>query len=70
MRAVLDDEQMWIVFADVCKILGYANPSDRAKCLQRDESKMLDVLLKNGLARCVNQRGLFRFCCRSNRDAR
>lgn len=57
----------WIVFADVCKALGYKNPSHESKKVDPDEKCKLDIGLKNTLAVCINRRGLLRFALFANK---
>lgn len=65
---VLDDEgERWIVFADICKALGYKNPNHESKKVRQPEKKKLEIGLKNTLAVCINQRGLLSFTLFSNK---
>ena len=63
------DGDRWIVFADICKALGYKNPCHESKKVDSCEKRKLDIGLKNTLAVCVNQRGLLRFVLFSNKVA-
>lgn len=57
----------WIVFADVCRALGYKNPNHESKKVDSAEKCKLDIGLKNTLAVCINQRGLLRFTLFANK---
>lgn len=61
------DGDRWIVFADICKALGYKNPSHESKKVDSDEKCKLDIGLKNTLAVCINRRGLLRFALFANK---
>lgn len=69
IRVVEHSGQRWMVFADVCKVFGYKNPSHQSKYLDSDEKCHLDIGLKNGLAICINERGLKYFAVISGRQA-
>ena len=61
IRTVKHDGQLWIVFADICKALGYRNPAHESKRLDSEEKCKLDIGLKNTLALCINRDGLYTF---------
>lgn len=61
------DGDSWIVFADICKALGYKNPSHESKKVNSTEKCKLDIGLKNTLAVCINRRGLLRFTLCANK---
>lgn len=61
------DGDRWIVFADICKALGYKNPSYESKKVDPVEKCKLDIGLKNTLAVCINRRGLLRFALFANK---
>lgn len=64
----LDDEgERWIVFADVCKALGYKNPNHESKKVDASEKRKLEIGLKNTLAVCINRRGLLGFTLFANK---
>lgn len=66
---VLDHEgQRWIVFADICKVLGYKNATHEAKSFPPCEKRRLEIGLKNTLAICINESGLARFTLFANKE--
>ncbi len=67
IRTVDHDGQRWIVFADICKALDYKNPSHQSKKVRDGEKCHLEVGLKNSLAVCINERGLYSFVVFSNK---
>lgn len=69
IRTVEHDGQHWIVFADICRALGYKNPNHESKKIRPEEKCRLDIGLKNTLAVCVNERGLYSFAVFSNKIA-
>ncbi len=68
IRVVEYDDQKWIVFADICKVLGYKNPNHESKRLLPDEKCRIDIGLKNTLAVCVNRDGLLALRLFSSKD--
>ena len=68
IRCVQSEGQQWMVFADVCRVLGYKNPQHQAKYLREEEKCKLDIALKNTLVNCVNRNGLRRVCLLSAKD--
>ena len=58
VRTVKKGNQTWVVFADLCKALGYKNPSSQKKYVSENDMTTLDIGLKNVLANCINRRGL------------
>lgn len=70
IRSLDAEGDRWIVFADICKALGYKNPNHESKKVDPEEKRKLDIGLKNTLAVCINRRGLLRFSLFANkRDA-
>ena len=69
IRVVEHDGQRWMVFADVCKALGYKNPNHQSKYLTSGEKCRLDIGLKNTLAICINQDGLHFFTMLANKKS-
>lgn len=67
IRVVDSSGQRWIVFADICKALGYKNPNSESKRIAPNEKCKLEIGLKNTLAVGINRRGLFRFSFFTNR---
>lgn len=55
------------MFSDICKALDYKNPNNASKKVRPDEKCKLDVGLKNTLAVCINERGLYSFAMFSNK---
>uniref|UniRef100_UPI0026236CAA BRO-N domain-containing protein n=1 Tax=uncultured Mailhella sp. TaxID=1981031 RepID=UPI0026236CAA len=68
IRCVQSEGQQWMVFADVCRVLGYKNPQHQAKYLREEEKCKLDIALKNTLVNCVNRNGLRRVCLLSAKE--
>lgn len=68
IRTLDHDGQHWIVFSDICKALGYKNPSHQSKKVRPEEKCHLEVGLKNSLAVCINERGLYSFVIFSNKE--
>ncbi len=62
IRTVCKDDQIWMVFADVCRVLGYKNPRHQIKRIPESEKCKADILLKNTLVSCVSWMGLRRIC--------
>lgn len=69
IRVVEHSGQKWMVFADVCKALGYKNPNHQSKYLNPDEKCRLDIGLKNTLATCINQDGMHFFTMLANKKS-
>lgn len=69
IRVVENNGQKWMVFADVCKALGYKNPNHQSKYLNSGEKCRLDIGLKNTLAICINQGGLHFFTMLANKKS-
>ena len=69
IRVVEHGGQKWMVFADVCKALGYKNPNHQSKYLTSGEKCRLDIGLKNTLATCINQDGLHFFTMLANKKS-
>lgn len=70
IRSLDAEGDRWIVFADICKALGYKNPNHESKKVDPEEKRKLDIGLKNTLAVCINRCGLLRFSLFANkRDA-
>lgn len=69
IRVVEDSGQRWMVFADVCKALGYKNPNHQSKYLADGEKCRLDIGLKNTLAVCISEPGLHFFTLLANKAA-
>ena len=67
VRYLDDGGERWIVFADICKALGYKNPNHESKKVDSSEKRKLEIGLKNTLAVCINQRGLLGFTLFSNK---
>lgn len=67
IRVVEHDRQKWMVFADVCKALGYKNPNHQSKYLTAEEKCRLDIGLKNTLAVCISKPGLHFFTLLANK---
>ena len=58
VRTVEHDGQKWVVFADVCNVLGYKNPRHQVKFIRDEDKCKLDIGLKNTLVNCVNRRAI------------
>ncbi len=69
IRVVENNGQKWMVFADVCKALGYKNPNHQSKYLNSEEKCRLDIGLKNTLATCISQSGLHFFAMLANKES-
>lgn len=69
IRVVEHSGQRWMVFADVCKALGYKNPNHQSKYLNFGEKCRLDIGLKNTLATCISQSGLHFFTMLANKKS-
>ena len=67
IRMVEHSGQKWMVFADVCKALGYKNPNHQSKYLTSGEKCRLDIGLKNTLAICIREPGLHFFTMLANK---
>ena len=67
IRMVEHSGQKWMVFADVCKALGYKNPNHQSKYLTSGEKCRLDIGLKNTLAICISEPGLHFFTMLANK---
>lgn len=67
IRSLDAEGDRWIVFADICKALGYKNPNHESKKVDPEEKRKLDIGLKNTLAVCINRRGLLRFSLFANK---
>ncbi len=67
IRSVYMCGQTWVVFSDVCKALGYKNPSSEHKRVSDDQKRHIDIGLKNALAVCVNLDGLKRYAALSSK---
>ena len=68
IRAVEHEGKRWIVFADVCKALGYKNATHEAKSFPPYEKRRIEIGLKNTLAICINESGLARFTLFANKE--
>lgn len=68
IRTVCRDDEIWMVFSDVCRALGYANSRDQFKKLPDEVRTKVDVLAKNTLVGGVNKAGLYRFCTLSDKS--
>lgn len=66
VRAVDNAGQRWVVFADVCRAVGYKNPNHESKKLELAEKCKLEIGLKNTKVTGVNKRGLLRFALYAN----
>ncbi len=61
IRVMQCDDGPWVVFADVCRTLGYKNPNHESKRIFPEDKRKLEIGLRNTLAVCVNKRGLYSF---------
>jgi anti-repressor protein len=62
LRTFLINEEPWFVANDVCKILGFANPSETLKRLDEDEvnsTEVIDSLGRRQVTNIVNEPGLY-----------
>ena len=67
IRTVCSDDQIWMVFADVCAAVGFKNARHEIKRLLPEEVKKLDIGLRNTLAAGITKSGLWRFASLSPR---
>lgn len=67
VRMLNKNGELWWVLADVCKVLGIANPTQTAARLDDDERAMLDIGLRNGKVNCINESGLYSVILRSDK---
>ena len=67
VRMLNKNGEPWWVLADVCKVLGIANPTQTAARLDDDERAMLDIGLRNGKVNCINESGLYSVILRSDK---
>lgn len=67
IRVINSDGEKWIIFADICKALGYKNPNHENKKIPEDEKRRFEIGLKNTLAIGINKRGLLSFALFSNK---
>lgn len=68
IRTIDDNGQRWVVFADICKALGYKNPNHESKKVELEDKCKLEIGLKNTLAVCISKRGLYVFSLLSNKS--
>lgn len=68
IRTVCADDQIWMVFSDVCKAVDFKNPQHESKRFLSDEMRKIEIGLKNTLANCINKAGLWRFSFLSSRQ--
>ena len=68
IRAMDHEGQRWIVFADICRTLGYKNANNEAKMIPSNEKCRLEIGLKNTCAVCINKNGLARFTLFANKE--
>ncbi len=62
VRMSLVEGEPWFVLADLCKVLGIANPSDVASRLDEDalgSTEVIDSLSRKQTARTVNEAGMY-----------
>lgn len=67
IRSVCFGGQQWVVFSDVCKVLGYKNPRHQRKKIPSNEQHKLEIGLKNTLATCINGSGFRRYIATSEK---
>lgn len=67
IRSVMFEGQRWIVFSDVCKVLGYKNPRHQRKKIPPNEQRKVEIGLKNTLATCINESGFRRYMATSEK---
>ena len=65
VRTLQLNGEAWFVAADVCAVLGLANPSQAVSYLDDDERCLItnEAWRNNGGMQAVNEAGLFRWCC-------
>lgn len=68
IRSVSEDGRSWIVFADICKVLGYKNPRHEIKYVKETDRLKVDIGLKNTLANCVTKHGLLTVVALSSKE--
>lgn len=66
IRTVEKDGALWWVLADVCKVLGFTNPTMIAERLDEDERAKLG-LGRQGEANIINESGLYNVIMRSEK---
>ena len=72
VRTVAVDDEPWFVLADLCKVLGIANPSDVASRLDDDAlgtAEVIDSLGRKQNARTVNEGGMYEVVFLSRRPS-
>lgn len=67
IRSVVIGGQHWVVFSDICKVLGYKNPGHQRKKIPPNEQHKLEIGLKNTLATCINESGFRRYIATSEK---
>ena len=69
VRTLVRDGEPWFVAADVCAILGLANPSQAVSYLDDDERRLInnEAWRNNGGMQAVNEAGLYSLVLRSRR---
>ena len=67
IRLVKIDYEIWRVLADVCKILGYKNPTMILDRLDFDEKAKSDLGLPGGDTNIINESGLYSVILRSDK---
>ena len=67
IRLVKIDYEIWWVLADVCKILGYKNPTMILDRLDFDEKAKSDLGLPGGDTNIINESGLYSVILRSDK---
>lgn len=67
IRTIDESGERWLIFADVCKALGYKNSNHASKRIDLSEKRKVEIGLKNTLAVGINRRGLLSFVLFSNK---
>ena len=67
IRLVKIDYEIWWVLADVCKILGYKNPTMILDRLDLDDKAKSDLVLPGGDTNIINESGLYSVILRSDK---
>lgn len=69
IRTVLVDNELWFIAADVCNILGIANPTDAVnKQLEPFEKARLNLGLRGGKTNVISESGFYTLVLRSRKD--
>ena len=69
IRTVLIDNELWFIAADVCNILGIANPTDAVnKQLEPFEKARLNLGLRGGKTNVISESGFYTLVLRSRKD--